>query len=294
MRISVGDRRLFVEVMGSRLIPDGPQMREKPVLILVHGGPGHDHSVYRTWFDQLSDVAQVIYFDLSAHGRSDPAPPDAWNLDSWAHDIPALCHALGIEHPIVFGHSVGGMVAMTYGVNYPEHPGALILSATYGRQRLDRSEAVFRRLGGETAARAAVDYFSEPSPVRMAAFVRHCLPLYALDMTDTEAGQRIRLRPDIADHFFAGEAKRLDILERLSRIRCPTLVLGGDDDPVCTAADVKDIAAALPPELVTHHAFPGCRHGLWADAGPEYFARLRAFIAALPPQRLRERPPAEI
>lgn len=40
MRVQVGDGRLFFDVEGASLVPDGPRMRERPTLLLLHGGPG--------------------------------------------------------------------------------------------------------------------------------------------------------------------------------------------------------------------------------------------------------------
>lgn len=37
----------FFDVEGASLVPDGPSMREKPTLLLLHGGPGFDHSIYK-------------------------------------------------------------------------------------------------------------------------------------------------------------------------------------------------------------------------------------------------------
>jgi pimeloyl-ACP methyl ester carboxylesterase len=39
MRVSVGDCRLYVDVEGPGLVPDGPAMRERPTLVALHGGP---------------------------------------------------------------------------------------------------------------------------------------------------------------------------------------------------------------------------------------------------------------
>ena len=55
--------------------------------------------------------------------------------------------------------------------------------------------------------------------------------------------------------FFRDELKRFDFLGDLSRVRCPTLVIGGSDDPITTFADSEDLAAALPPSLVRLESF---------------------------------------
>jgi len=99
MRIDIGQGvRLFVDVEGPGLVPDGPTMREKPTLICMHGGPGFDHSAYKPGFSRLADIAQIVYYDHRGHGRSDDRPSLEWKLDIWADDIVRLCDALGIEN----------------------------------------------------------------------------------------------------------------------------------------------------------------------------------------------------
>jgi len=61
-------------------VPDGPIMREKPTLLLLHGGPGFDHSIYKPAYSSLVDCAQVIYLDHRGNGRSDAGPKEAWTL----------------------------------------------------------------------------------------------------------------------------------------------------------------------------------------------------------------------
>ncbi|NRB03715.1 MAG: alpha/beta hydrolase, partial [Rhodobacteraceae bacterium] len=59
MFVRVNGIRLFVDIEGAGLIPDGPVMREKPTLVVLHGGPGADHSIYKPAFSQLSDICQI-------------------------------------------------------------------------------------------------------------------------------------------------------------------------------------------------------------------------------------------
>jgi dipeptidyl aminopeptidase/acylaminoacyl peptidase len=61
MHVSVNGVRLFFDVEGAALLPDGPVMREKPIMLLLHGGPGGDHSGYKPSFSQLADLVQIVY-----------------------------------------------------------------------------------------------------------------------------------------------------------------------------------------------------------------------------------------
>ena len=49
------DACLFFDVDGAGLVIDGPAMRERPTLVLLSGGPGFDHTVFKPAFAQLAD-----------------------------------------------------------------------------------------------------------------------------------------------------------------------------------------------------------------------------------------------
>ena len=68
-------------------------------------------------------------------------------------------------------------------------------------------------------------------------------------------------------------------VRRSHRIRCPTLVLGGEDDPIHPIESQADIAAALPAHLVRFERFPGCGHAVVPDAPERAIAVIRDFIA---------------
>ena len=77
MYVSVNGVRLFFDVEGAKLVPDGPVMREKRILLMLHGGPGFDHSIYKPAYSALADVAQTIYLDHRGNGRSEDGPARA-------------------------------------------------------------------------------------------------------------------------------------------------------------------------------------------------------------------------
>jgi len=91
MRIRVDDVTLFFDVEGSKLRPNGPAMREVPTLLLLHGGPGFDHSGFKPAFAEMAKVAQVVYLDLRGNGRSDAGPPNKWSLEQWAEEVHSFC-----------------------------------------------------------------------------------------------------------------------------------------------------------------------------------------------------------
>jgi proline iminopeptidase len=282
MRIDIGQGvRLFVDVEGPALVPDGPLMREKPTLVCLHGGPGFDHSGFKPAFSGLADIAQIIYYDHRGHGRSDERPSSEWTLDIWADDVVRLCDALGIVKPIVLGQSFGGFVAQRYIARHPGHASKVILSSTSPHMALERKLVMFEKLGGKAARELARQFWSQPDPQTWAAYWVGCRKLYnRTEPSDPQAAQRMLVRDEILLHFVAGEKQGLDLLPGLAAAQCPVLVMAGEEDPVCPLADAQDIAAALPPQWAKLVSFPGAGHGAWRDDPQAAFATLREFISA--------------
>ena len=271
--------RLFVDVEGAALVPDGSVLRPKPTLLLLHGGPGYDHSGFKPAFSQLADVAQVIYYDHRGHGRSDRRPPDEWTLDTFADDVVRLCDALGIVKPIVLGQSFGGFVAQRYIARHPQHPARVVLSSTSPHLGLARKLAMFERLGGAAARDAAEVFWTRPSVENWAPYRRLCLPHYnTRPPANDDAARRIVFNEEILFASAGGEQQTMNLLPGLARAQCPVLVMAGEQDPVCPLADSQDIAAALPAGLAQLATFAGSGHGAWRDEPEAAFALLRRFI----------------
>ncbi len=228
MRIDVSGVRLFFDVEGAKLVPDGPVMREKPTLLLLHGGPGMDHSSFKPAFSQFADIAQVIYIDHRGNGRSDRQPQEAWNLAQWGDDIYDFCRALEIERPIVMGQSFGGFVAMAYATRHPEHPGKLIFSSTaaQGQAHVERSIELFRRRGGEEigamARHALTVGYDDPEFVLR--WVTEAMPFYNTKAAaDPDARSRAVLSTRVLMDFLgpACEGLAFDMLADLATSNAP-------------------------------------------------------------------------
>lgn len=282
MHVEVNGTRLFFDVEGAKLVPDGPVMRERPTLILLHGGPGFDHSGYKPDFSPLADVCQIVYVDQRGQGRSDKSDPSRWTLAQWADDVRGLCDALGIEKPVVMGNSFGGMVCIAYAARHPEHPGKLVFSSTTARRDLERTLQRFRELGGDEVAAAARAFWETPSVETLRPYAKSAFPLYSRSdkLSDPDVNARTRWAIDVMLHFAQHEIATMDLLPGLANVRCPTLVLGGEQDPVCPIEDQEEIAAAVPAEWVRFERFDDCGHGVYRDHPERAFALLRAFITA--------------
>jgi pimeloyl-ACP methyl ester carboxylesterase len=282
LRVDIGGCRLFFDVEGPKLRPDGPRMREVPTLLLLHGGPGADHSIFKPAYSQLADIMQVVYFDHRGDGRSDGRDDsEHWRLSQWGNDVKSLCDALEIERPIVMGVSFGGYVAMSYALRHPDHPAKLILCSTAASpSKKDIQVEVFERLGGAEAGAAARAFLEDPTRDATRDFRRLCGPLYHRSPHDRDVDARTIWNARLMAEFRRGERETMNFLPELHRIKCPTLVMVGEDDPMTPVPCSEEIVAALPPDLVRFERFAGAGHGIVADQPERFLEVIRAFIAA--------------
>ena len=283
MYVNVNGTRIFFDVSGEKIVPDGPRMRERPTLLLLHGGPGGDHSMFRPLFEQLSDVAQVIYLDHRGNGRSARGDPATWNLPQWGDDVRAFCDVLGIEKPIVLGYSFGGMVAQSYATRHPDHPAKMVFYSTSPKRDREEIYAMFERLGGPEARAVAEARWKTPNPETAAAYLKVCMPLYNRRGTrDPDMMARTIRNDDVAFLFAKSDdgPYPMDFRAALANIQCPSLVIGGEDDPITPISRSALLAACIPQHLVQLVRVPNAGHGVHND-DPEFAMRLlRAFIVA--------------
>lgn len=280
MHAEVNGARLWFDVDGPALVPDGPHMRERPTVVLLHGGPGSfDHSYFKPDFARLSQAAQVVYLDLPGHGRSEWGDPGHWSFDLCADAVRAFCDGLGIARPVVYGHSLGGFVALVYGVRHPGHAGALVLQSTHARFDLGRIVEGFRRAGGdEVAAIAERAYGGDSQSVTAEEWAR-CWRLVGPWQTGDQEEARMSVNKPLNVH--GGELMReFDVIDQLAGIDCPTLVCVGELDPITTVAAAREIVDAMPSGKVRLEVIEGAGHFTWKDAPDRYWPLLTDFVTS--------------
>ncbi len=281
MYVTVNGARLYFDVEGASSVPNGAHMREKPTLVLSHGGPGADHSVYKPFFSQLSDIAQIVYYDHRGNGRSAACDQSTWNLAQWGDDLAEFCNVLGIDKPIVLGTSFGGFVAQSYAIRHPGHASKLILISTAAKVKFAAIYDAFERLGGPEVRTISERYWEQPTAELRAQYRGVCVPYYQYSKESSmDWISRVQWN-DAPAVWFNGprnEHGHMDFRSKLKRVTCPTLIMAGEEDPITPHVFSQVIADSLPNGVATLRLYPKCGHGVTADCPDEALADLRSFI----------------
>ena len=287
VRVTVNGVRLYFDVEGCGLAVRDGDMAAKPTLVLLHGGPGADHSLFKPEFSAMAGDAQVVYLDQRGSGRSDRGDPVTWTWDQWADDVAGFCRVLGIETPVLVGTSGGGRVAVACAVRHPDLACGLVLDSTlFGPGSLDDSLEVFERRGGPEAREAAARFFGgDPSPDAAAAWVKYALPLYgsASDGDIAARAARVRVNPEVLRRFRRGECGPLEVTaDDIGAVACPVLILAGEDDPAAPLAAARRALSSARHPALRFYVFPGVGHGVVRQASSQAFALLRDFLREVP------------
>jgi pimeloyl-ACP methyl ester carboxylesterase len=275
MQVEVNGAQLWFDVVGPSLVADGPRLQTRPTLVAIHGGPaGYDHSYLRPHLDRLADRAQVVFVDLPSHGRSDHGDPATWSLERCADDLAVFCDQLGTVQPLLFGHSMGGYVALLTTLRHPGRAGGLLLQATAARHDVSRIVEGFRTRFGDELADLAARIFGGGTTTSEEN--RRVLDAFGPHRPDDDTYARVIPNPDLraATPRLAG----FDVVAELHRIEVPTLITVGTLDPVTPVAAAREIADGLSAAPCHLEILDDAGHFPWLDNPDRYWPPLERFI----------------
>ena len=282
MYAQLDQTRLFFDVDGPQWVPDGDQMRERPVLFLLHGGPGGDHGSFKKIVGKLRDVAQLVYLDHRGSGRSDPVDINCCTLETNIDDVERLREYLGLDSISLLGSSYGGMVAQGYAIRYPGALDRLVLCATAPSYRfLAEAQHKVEQEGSEEQRRVCQWLWDGAfeSLDQLKRYYRAMAPWYAVSFQEEkfEEGWSRGIRNfEQTNLGFSSFLREFDFTAELDQVGCPTLVLAGEKDWICSADQSREIARRIPDAEL--HIFEDAAHSIANDQAEKFLATVREFL----------------
>jgi proline iminopeptidase len=299
---SVNGTRTFFDVDGARTVWDDNTEVERPIMVLLPGGPGSSHMHYkreRAGFNRFKSSFQMIYIDWRGAGRSDPVPTETMTLAQNADDVEAIRKLLGIEQWVVLGASGGGAWALTYAAAYPEAVSHLIVLHSPARSDIfaDTAESIARRAGltDETAINLyrrfvggdltePVEEWAKPLrntilQVQNTTYVdpdKHPEVVEARKRAyESQPEESLLKEYDASRWYLRDFAKSYRVADIGNRIICPTLIITGETDPVATPLHSEEIHKAVTGSELFIHPGGHMPHG--DEQGP-FFERIEDFL----------------
>jgi len=103
----------------------GPRSSPNRPLVLINGWTG-DHGIFTPQIAHFAQSRRVVAVNLRGHGASD-APVQEYTPEGFADDIAWQCGQLGLEDPVVIGHSLGGAIALELCGRYPDLAAGVVM-----------------------------------------------------------------------------------------------------------------------------------------------------------------------
>ncbi|ANB62106.1 2-succinyl-6-hydroxy-2,4-cyclohexadiene-1-carboxylate synthase [Anoxybacteroides amylolyticum] len=260
MNVLVRGVSYYVEVVG-----------EGEPLLLLHGFTGS----VQTWYPFLSEWKErkLVMIDIIGHGKTDsPDDIDRYTIESVAIDLYELLKQLGIEKVDVLGYSMGGRLALTFAIRYPQCVRMLILESSSPGLKTEEERNI-RRKSDEVLAIMIEQY-------GVAAFVEKWeqLPLFATQK-QLPFEQQENIRRERLSHSAKGLANSLRGMgtgnqpswwEHLTSLSIPTLLLCGEwDEKFCQIA--LEMKERLPNAKLLKISHAG--HAIHVEQ-PKIFAKI--------------------
>ena len=244
--------------------PDGP------VITLSHSLA----TTREMWWPQLGtleDNYRILRYDTRGHGETE-APDAPYDIPLLANDVAALLRALDIEQTHFVGLSMGGMIGQHFAATHPQLVNSITLCATACQMPPEAAPAWNERI--EIANTQGMDGLVNSTVERW--FTKKYIESDAKSLTRVRG--MIRQTPP---HGFAncGEAiKVLAQLNILKEIRCPTLLLVGEEDPSTPPAAsqlIKENIIGAEMKIIKHAS-----HLLNVEQPKAFNKELVQFLAA--------------
>ncbi|MCH8328210.1 MAG: alpha/beta fold hydrolase [Candidatus Marinimicrobia bacterium] len=257
-------------------------------LIVIHGGPGLDHTYFLPHLEALANDYQLIFYDQRAVGLSTGAVDSAsMSINQFIADLDAVRAHFKLDKVNLLGHSWGAHLATIYAIKYPERVGKLILAASTGataasvvaltENRIARTHPEDAEAFGVLASSpgfAAGDQqtISQVAKLLFKPYFKNeaLLAQLNLDLSSQTAKHLFPIFAAVTPYL-----STYDITADLARITAPTLVIHGDYDPI-------------PPRFAEelHQLIPDSRLVLLENSGhfsfvetPEpFFSAIRDFL----------------
>lgn len=241
-----------------------------PSIVLVHGLTGNGMNWVRV-ADALRDRYDVILPDTRGHGLSD-APESGYTVEDRAADIAALIDTLGLDRPVLIGHSMGGQAAAAAAALYPEKVRALVLEDPAWFEDEPQESR-------ERDAEAKCAQLREQHTMTRAALVeqgRQENPNWHEDELGPRADGKLQMRAHALRALITTTRPGWQDFARA--IQCPTLLVTGDPDRyIIVRPERCREALALNPRIREANV-PGAAHCIHRDQFDVYMQKVETFL----------------
>jgi proline-specific peptidase len=219
-------------------LSDGYRMNVEEVgegfpVIVLHGGPGLDHSMFRPYLDPLGDDFRLLYADERGQGRSERVDPQTLSLDVFARDVDLLAEALGLDSFALLGHSFGAIITSYHATEVGTAIAYVISGGGDTSDALLADVAASLEAMGDRGAAIAATWEDEKTvetEEQLKQLLREQMPFHFHREPPPGYAEETVGSPDVLRHFANAGYGDFDYRPKLGDVHKPTLVVVGEHD----------------------------------------------------------------
>jgi proline iminopeptidase len=251
-------------------------------LIVLHGGPGLDHSMFRPYLDPLGEDFRLLYVDERGQGRSERVDPTTLTLEVFARDVDLLAEALELGGFAVLGHSFGAIIATYHATELGTAAAYVISGGGDSSEALDADvEAALAALGNGREAIAA-SWEAEKSvetDEQLKELLRNQMPFHFHGEPPPGYAEETVGSPEVLRHFANIGYGAFDYRPTLGNVGKPTLIVVGEHDRTTTPRAARVLHEGIPnSELVV---IPDAGHMSFVEQPAPYLQAVRRFLSGI-------------
>ncbi|HEX6490407.1 MAG TPA: alpha/beta fold hydrolase [Gaiellaceae bacterium] len=249
-------------------------------LIVLHGGPGLDHSMFRPYLDPLGEEFRVLYVDERGQGRSDPVDPSSLSLERFAGDVDLLAAALGLERFALLGHSFGAIIATHHAIEIGTASAYVISGGADASGALLADVQASLEAMGEAGKPIAASWEAEKTvhtQAELLQLLRDQLPFHFHGEPPAGYLEETVGTPDVLRHFARNGYGEFDYRPRLRRVDKPTLVIVGEHDRTTTPRASRVLHEGIGGSEL--FVIPEAGHLSFVERSEDYLGAVRGFLS---------------
>jgi esterase len=250
-------------------------------VVFLHGGGLNAH----TWDIiclMLRPEYRCVALDQRGHGDSEWEPTADYSFESQIRDIEGFIEKLGLERPLIVGHSMGGFAAMGYAMRHAAKMAGLVLVDVGPELSMDGAKRI-RDFVSQDRVLDSVDEFVQRAmafnPMRNPALLRRSLLHNLRQLPNGKWTWKHDPNRHSQDFAVERDTRAKQILDQIHRISCPALILRGARSDVFSDDNAENFAKALPNGRWLKVANAG--HTIQGDNPRGLLDSLRPFVAEI-------------
>ena len=250
---------------------------DKPPLVLAHGITD-DGMCWSPVAEVFAKDFDVIMVDARGHGKSD-APEDGYTLHNLGAELAGVVQALGLNQPILLGHSMGAITALVAAGLYPSMPRAILLEDPPPFWM--PAETTSRNADFKTGFITWINSIKRKTQGELLSECQNQNSAWSEAEFEPWVNSKQRVSPKVTALIDPADMISIDLPNLFKKITCPALFISAEVERGAASSekDIAQLKTSIPHLHVSH--ITGAGHNIRREQFANYLESIQNFLKGL-------------